>query len=108
MRNTLPEYVGRGYAYHDCASIIDSIAKKTSCSHCFSHDASLHHHSFIFTLVSCIFSRILCSCSHAQIYGAAPCHHVLSAVKMASCLVACRIQFSVAGLVVTAVPALIL
>ena len=26
MRNPLPEYVGR----HDCASILDSIAKKTS------------------------------------------------------------------------------
>ena len=38
MRNPLPEYVGR--VTHDCASILDSIAKKTSCSHCFSHGAS--------------------------------------------------------------------
>ena len=28
---------------HDCASILDSIAKKTSCFHHFSHGASLHH-----------------------------------------------------------------
>ena len=38
---------------HDCASILDSIAKKTSCFHYFSHGASLHHCSFsrmIFTL----------------------------------------------------------
>ena len=32
-------------------SIFDSIAKKTSCFHYFSHGASLHHCSFIFTLV---------------------------------------------------------
>ena len=39
---------------HDCASILDSIAKGTSCFYYFSHGASLHHHSFsrmIFTLV---------------------------------------------------------
>ena len=74
-------------------------AKNTSCSHCFSHGASLHHSSFskmIFTLVSC-----KCSCAHAQTYGAAPCHHVLSSVKMASCLVASLIQCSVARFVVT-------
>ena len=43
---------------HDCASILDSIAKGTSCFHYFSHGASLHRHSFsrmIFTLVSHIF-----------------------------------------------------
>ena len=40
---------------HDCASILDSIAKKTSCSHYFMHGASLHHLTFsrmIFTLVA--------------------------------------------------------
>ena len=31
---------------HDCASILDSIAKGTSCFHYFSHGASLHRHSF--------------------------------------------------------------
>ena len=39
---------------HDCASILDSIAKGTSCFHYFSHGTSLHCHSFsrmIFTLV---------------------------------------------------------
>ena len=49
MRNPLSEYAGRGYA-----SILDSIAKKTSCFHYYSHGASLHHCSFsrmIFTLV---------------------------------------------------------
>ena len=68
-------------------SILDSIAKKASCSHCFSHVTSLHQHSFsrmIFTLVSRIFVKLacMCSCAHAQTYGAsaAPCHHVLSAV----------------------------
>ena len=32
-------------------SILDSIAKKTSCSHCFSHGASLSFSRMIFTLV---------------------------------------------------------
>ena len=39
---------------HDCASILNSIAKGTSCFHYFSHGASLHRHSFsrmMFTLV---------------------------------------------------------
>ena len=43
-----------GGVTHDCASILDSIGKKTSCFHYFSHGASLHHCSFsrmIFTLV---------------------------------------------------------
>ena len=46
---------------HDCASILDSIAKRTSCSHCFSHGTSLHQHLFsrmIFTLVSRIFAKL--------------------------------------------------
>ena len=46
-----PLYIFRHRVTHDCASII---AKKTSCSHCFSHCTSLHQHSFsrmIFTLV---------------------------------------------------------
>ena len=41
-------------ATHDCASILDSIAKRTSCFHHYSHGASLHHCSFsrvVFTLV---------------------------------------------------------
>ena len=42
---------------HDCASILDSIAKKTSCFHHFSHGASLHHR-MIFTLVSRIFVKL--------------------------------------------------
>ena len=48
---------------HDCASILDSIAKKTSCFHYFSHGASLHQYSFIFTLVSHIFA------THARLYA---------------------------------------
>ena len=32
--------------WQDCHSILDSIAKKTSCSHCFSHGASLHQPPF--------------------------------------------------------------
>ena len=84
--------------------VLDSIAKATSCSHCFSHGASLHLHSFsrmIFTLVSHIFVKLARICDCAKTYGAAPCHHVLSAVKMALCLVARHIQFSVARFVVT-------
>ena len=49
-----PPYIFRQRVTHDCASILDSIAKKTSCFHYFSHGASLHHCSFsrmIFTLV---------------------------------------------------------
>ena len=45
---------GKAQRTHDCASILDSIAKKTSCFHYFSHGASLHHCSLsrmIFTLV---------------------------------------------------------
>ena len=46
---------------HDCAIVSLIVAKKTSCSHCFSHGASLHQHSFsrmIFTLVSHIFAKL--------------------------------------------------
>ena len=43
-------YPGKGVT-HECASILDSIAKGTSCFHYFLHGASLHPHSFIFTLV---------------------------------------------------------
>ena len=51
MRNPFLHIQAKGYALY---SIFDSIAKKTSYSHCFSHGASLHQHSFsrmIFTLV---------------------------------------------------------
>ena len=41
----LPEYM-QGGVTHDCASILDSIAKETSCFHYFLHGASLHRHSF--------------------------------------------------------------
>ena len=41
MHNPLPEYM-QGGVTHDCASILDSIAKGTSCFHYFSHSASLH------------------------------------------------------------------
>ena len=63
-------------------SILDSIAKKTSCSHCFLHGASLHQQLFsrtIFTLVSRIFVKLahICSCWHVQSYDSAPCHNVL-------------------------------
>ena len=46
---------------HDCASILDSIAKGTSCFHYFSHGASLHPHSFsrmIFTLALLVCMQI--------------------------------------------------
>ena len=44
---------------HDCASILDSIAKKTSCFHYFSHGASRPTSPFIdfytcFTTVLCV------------------------------------------------------
>ena len=53
MRNPSLHNPDKGVT-HDCASILDSIAKGTSCFHYFSHGTSLHHHSFsrmIFTLV---------------------------------------------------------
>ena len=60
-------YVGR--VTHDCAGILDSIAKGIPCFHDFSHGASLHPYSMIFALVPYIFhgSRInaatrMCSC----------------------------------------------
>ena len=43
---------------HDCASILDNIAKKTSCSHCFSHGTSLHQHSFSRMIFSRIFAKL--------------------------------------------------
>ena len=79
-------------------SLHDSLAKKTSCPHCFSHDASLRHCLFsrmffyigftYFCEATLVYIACICSCMHAQTYGAAPSHHVLSSVKMASCLVA--------------------
>ena len=51
-----PSNIIRQRVTHDCASILDSIANNTSFSHCFSHGASLHQHSFsrmIFTPVLC-------------------------------------------------------
>ena len=39
-------YVGR--VTHDCAGILDSIAKGIPCFHDFSHGASLHPYSMIF------------------------------------------------------------
>ena len=56
----------------------------------------LHHLTYsrmIFTLVTHTFAKLvcICSCVHAQIYAVVPCHHVLSTVKMTSCLVARRI-----------------
>ena len=47
-----PPYIFRQSVTHDCASFLDSIAKKTYCSRDFSHDTSLHQHSIIFTLVN--------------------------------------------------------
>ena len=52
-----PPYIFKQRVMHDCASILDSIAKEIACFHYFSHGASLHHCSFsrmIFTLVRCI------------------------------------------------------
>ena len=43
---------------HDCASILDSIAKKTSCFHHFSHGASLHHCSFSRMIFTRIFVKL--------------------------------------------------
>ena len=54
MRNPFARvYVGR--VTHNCVSILDSIAKGTSCFHYFLHGASLHRHSMVFTLVTHIF-----------------------------------------------------
>ena len=44
---------------HDCASILDSISKGTSCFHYFSHGTSLHRHSFS---LSCFVGRCICWC----------------------------------------------
>ena len=49
MHIPLPLYM-QGGVTHDCASIIDSIAKGTSCFHYFSHSASLRR--TLFTYVS--------------------------------------------------------
>ena len=96
MRNPLPELCRERLRMIVLVSLIVLLRRLLVPS-----GTSLHQHSFsrmIFTLVSRIFACI-CSCAHAQMYGAAPCHHVLSAVKMASCLVARRIQCSVPRLV---------
>ena len=84
---------------HDCASIIDSIALKTS-SHWFTHVASLHQYSFICTLIFVKLARIHV---YMQLHtSTVPCHHMMSTLKMTSCLVAGRIRCSVTGFVVTA------
>ena len=44
---------------HDCASILDNIAKKTSCSHCFSHGTYISIHSFFFTYFYEAIARII-------------------------------------------------
>ena len=48
-------YSGKGVT-HNCGSILDNIAKGTSCFHYFSHCASLHRHSFSGRIItqSCI------------------------------------------------------
>ena len=43
---------------HDCASILDSIAKET---YCFLYGASLHRQSFIFTLVAIYTTGYICA-----------------------------------------------
>ena len=53
----------------------------------------------IFKLVSRIFVKL--APVARMLTPTAPCHHVLSSVKMVSCLVARRIQCSVAIFVVT-------
>ena len=65
MRNRPYIYSGKGVT-HDCASILDSIAKGTSCFHYFLHGASLHPHSFILHLLHIIFCFAR-SCAHAQV-----------------------------------------
>ena len=81
---------------HDCASILDNIAKKTSCSHCFSHGTYISIHSFFH-----VFLRSYSAYNYVVTrMRKCTCHHVL-VIRMASCLVARRIQCSVARLVVT-------
>ena len=63
-----PAYILLYRGTHDCASILDGVAKMTSCSHYFCHVPFVNHHSFIkmfFTLVA----HFRCSymlCTHLQ------------------------------------------
>ena len=56
-----PPYIFRQRVTH---SILDSIAKKTSCFHNFSHGASLHHCSFS----RMIFTLVYYSCDHKNVF----------------------------------------
>ena len=40
---------------HDCGSILDSVAKKTSC---YSHTAPLHHYSFSCMIFALVYTNI--------------------------------------------------
>ena len=44
-------------------AILDSIAKKSSCFHCFPHGASLHHNSFIFALTFFYVHPVIRACA---------------------------------------------
>ena len=62
---------------HDCASILDSIAKGTFCFYYFSHGAALHRHSFsrmIFTLVLLYYTHHVIPCIYrTSIYSTYTC-----------------------------------
>ena len=64
---------------HDCASILDSIAKGTSCFHYFSHGTSLHRHSFsrmIFTLLIIYMYMHAMTCFYVKMYMHMPRHKI--------------------------------
>ena len=63
LRNTIKDIKHKPFAwtYYVGRVYLDSIAKGTFCFHNFSHDASLHHHSFRINcfILLCIENAIL-------------------------------------------------
>ena len=74
-KNRMTADAGMYHAKNSGNKNLDSIAKQTSCSYCFSHPyISIDFYTkSCFTYLLYIIVRIICSCAHAQMYGAALC-----------------------------------
>ena len=89
MRNPLSEYVGRGYGMIVLVSLIVLLRRllvSTIFAWCIPTSLFIHFYTCFTYFVKLVpVARM----------GAAPCHHVLRSIKMASCLVARHIDSAV-------------
>ena len=83
MHNSSLHIQTKGYAGL-CYSILDSMAKKTSCCHYFSHGASLHQHSFSTMTYNIYINRSRYMYNTTCVYFRKRCinHHSLLANKL--------------------------